>query len=459
MGGISWYDCNEGIYIYYCRILGYNDSLKTRGGTMKNEFPILNYPGSKRNLLSFINKYTTSHIPKEKALFDIFAGSGAVSYFYKDRFKVYANDSEQYSSVILNALLKFQPTNKVDEVLEEINHFSEINKRELMSVISNWLNKEKDLLESCKYEDIEQFYLSFPNVWKGNVVINAMEITIETLRTFPFYCLFTSYYSGNYFGVFQSVEIDSIRYAIEKADLNIDTKNMLLSSLFYAMKEAVFSKDGHMAQPLGLNNNLERLFKRRKVSVYEKFVLKVKDFYSSIFLTEEKGNKVFNYTLDELLFNEPELFDDVGFIYADPPYTDMQYSRYFHLLNTLVDYQYPEMTMYRGSLSKGLYTVNRYQSPLSQKSKAIDYHKKLFDFCKDKQIGLAFSFAYPFDPVSQQTNRYVLNIFDLIEYGKSIFGDNFQYYTQNYNHSNNRNSISKKVLEYLLLYTPEKMEG
>lgn len=440
--------------IYYCRILRYNVSLKTRGGTMKNEFPILNYPGSKRNLLSFIDEYTTSHIPKEKALFDIFAGSGAVSYFYKDRFKVYANDSEQYSSVILSALLKFQPKIKLSEILGIVSHFSKLNKQELLSVFNKWVNKEKELLESYKYDEIEQFYLSFPNVWKENVVINSKEITIETLRKFPFYSLFTSYYSGNYFGVLQSVEIDSIRYAIEKGNFNIETKHMLLSALFYAMKEAVFSKDGHMAQPLGINNNLEKLFKRRNVSIIEKFVLKVEDFYSENFLTEDNGNKVFNYTFDELLFNKVDLFDEVGFIYADPPYTDMQYSRYFHLLNTLVDYQYPEMTMYRGNLSKGLYTENRYQSPLSQKSKAIYYHKQLFDFCKQKQIGLAFSFAYPFDPANQQTNRYVLNIFDLIEYGNSVFNGNFQYYTQDYNHSNNRNSNSKKVLEYLLLYTP-----
>ncbi|WP_062349910.1 DNA adenine methylase [Bacillus kwashiorkori] len=421
---------------------------------MKNEFPILNYPGSKRNLLNFIDEYTTSHIPKGKAFFDIFAGSGAVSYFYKDKFKVYANDSEQYSSVILNALLKFQPKGKLSVLLEEINHFSELNKQELLSVFNKWVDKEQELISSYKYEDIEQFYLSFPNVWKGNIVINNMEITIETLRKFPLYSLFTSYYSGNYFGVLQSVEIDSIRYAIEKGNFSVETKNMLLSALFYAMKEAVFSKDGHMAQPLGINNNLDRLFKRRSVSISEKFVLKVEDFYSDSFLTEDKGNKVFNYTFDELLFNNKDIFDEVGFIYADPPYTDMQYSRYFHLLNTLVDYQYPEMTVYRGSLSRGLYTENRYQSPLSQKSKAIHYHKQLFDFCKEKQIGLAFSFAYPFDPANQQTSRYVLNIFDLIEYGNNVFNGNFQYYTQDYNHSNNRNSNSKKVLEYLLLYTP-----
>ena len=362
---------------------------------------------------------------------------------------MYANDSEKYSSVILNALLKFRPKNEIGDLIKEIEHYSEINKQHLMGIYSNWISKERELLESLKFDEIERFYLSFPNVWKENA-----EVTIEMLRTIPYYCLFTSYYSGNYFGVYQSLEIDSIRFAIEKAYLNNETKNMLLSSLFYAMKEAVFSKDGHMAQPLGLSNNLEKLFKRRSVSIYEKFVLKVTDFYSVSFLTEDKGNKVFNYTFDELLFNKTDLFNDVGFIYADPPYTDMQYSRYFHLLNTLVNYHYPELTLYRGNLSKGLYTENRFQSPLSQKSKAIDYHKQLFDFCKDKKIGLAFSFAYPFDPVSQPTNRYVLNIFDLIDYGNSVFEGKFHYYTQDYNHSNNRNSNTKRVLEYLLLYTP-----
>lgn len=421
---------------------------------MKNEFPILNYPGSKRNLLNFIDEYTTNHIPKEKAFFDIFAGSGAVSYFYKDRFKVYANDSEKYSFVLLNALLNFQPKMNLSDILEEIGFFSDLNKRELKGFFNNWIVKEQELLRTNNHDDIEQFYLTFPNVWKENVIINNLEITIETLRKLPFYSLFTTYYSGNYFGVYQAVEIDSIRYAIEKSNFNIETKHMLLSSLFYAMKEAVFSKDGHMAQPLGIKNNLDKLFKRRNVSIYEKFVLKVKDFYSDNFLIENRGNKVFNYTFEELLYSNLELFDEVGFIYADPPYTDMQYSRYFHLLNTLVDYQYPEFTMYRGNLSKGLYTENRYQSPLSQKSKAIFYHKQLFDLCKEKKIGLAFSFAYPVNPDKQQTNRYVLNIFDLIDYGKNVFNSNFQYYTQDYNHSNNRNSTSKKVHEYLLIYTP-----
>ncbi|WP_239508159.1 DNA adenine methylase, partial [Proteus mirabilis] len=28
-------------------------------------------------------------------------------------------------------------------------------------------------------------------------------------------------------------------------------------------------------------------------------------------------------------------------VYADPPYTSVQYSRYYHVLNVLTDYDYP----------------------------------------------------------------------------------------------------------------------
>ena len=33
---------------------------------------------------------------------------------------------------------------------------------------------------------------------------------------------------------------------------SVETQNVLLSCLFYAMNETVFSKDGHMAQPLNI---------------------------------------------------------------------------------------------------------------------------------------------------------------------------------------------------------------
>lgn len=420
---------------------------------LNREFPILNYPGSKRNLLDFIDTNVTKYISKDKALFDIFAGSGAVSYFYKDRFNVYANDAERYSSVILNALLKFEPVVEQEEIVKQINSLSKMNKEKLLDLFGDWISEEERVLLFGSTEEVIDLYNRFPNVWKGNLFINKAVVTIEDLKTLPFYSLFTTYYSGSYFGIQQSIEIDCLRYAIELLEIDTGTKNMLLSSLFYSLKEASFSKDGHMAQPLDIKKNIDKMRKKRIVSIMDKFLTKINDFYSDQFIHSDRSNKVFNYTFEQLL-EKPDLFKNVGFIYADPPYTDMQYSRYFHLLNILVNYDYPPMSMYRGKLSKGLYTENRYQSPLSQKSNALNYQIKLFELCKNYNIGLAFSFAYPTDIISQQTNRYVLNIFELIDHGQRIFGSKFNYYTQDYSHSNNRNSSTKKVLEYLLIYTP-----
>lgn len=421
---------------------------------MFRDFPILNYPGSKRKLMKFIDTHISQNIPKNKAIFDLFAGSGSVSYFYKDKYQVYSNDSELYSSIILDALMKFSPTLSFEVLKREIDSYIIENKNKLTDIYGELIREEIQLFNKGSL-DIKQLYFSFPNFWKLDNQSGDTDTILNNMRNNNYYSLFTNYYSGTYFGIKQCSEIDSIRYAIEKINIDNTTKSMLLTSLFYAMKESVFSKDGHMAQYLNIEKNFEKLLKRRSVSIYSKFFQKVNEFYSPIFCKSNKNNEVFNLTIDELLYDEKnEIFENVGFIYADPPYTDMQYSRYFHLLNTVVTYQYPEMSLYRGNISKGLYTVNRFQSPLSQKSKALNYHKELFDFCYINKMGLAFSFAYPADPQHQPTNRYVLDINDLIEYGENLFGSKFYYVTQDYQHSNNRNSSSKKVLEYLLIYTP-----
>jgi adenine-specific DNA-methyltransferase len=56
-------------------------------------------------------------------------------------------------------------------------------------------------------------------------------------------------------------------------------------------------------------------------------------------------------------------------IYADPPYSRAQYSRYYHLLETLVLYDYPEVT------GKGRYRAGRFTTDFSQRSKVVDAMK------------------------------------------------------------------------------------
>ena len=154
----------------------------------------------------------------------------------------------------------------------------------------------------------------------------------------------------------------------------------------------------------------------------------------------------------EELIKQNNIINNVSFIYADPPYTDMQYSRYYHLLNVVSRYNYPLPTRNSGKYTKGLYTIDRYQSKLSNKSTCLETFNNLVSFANNYNKNLAISFAYPEDVENQKTDRYVMSVEDIKNSCIKEFGaKNIEIATLNYLHSNNRNKSPKKVIEYLVL--------
>ena len=418
---------------------------------MKNENAIINYPGSKRNLLNFIYENTYEYIDPNKYILDIFGGTGCVSNMYTTYgYKVISNDSEKYSYHIINS--QICSNNDID--LKKFIEYYSINKNQLFNNFSNEIIMEENFLKKKENEKLEKLDLSLPKIWDFNnksIKINDFNITsIDFLNNhineIPF-CLFTLYFSGYYFGLKQSIEIDSIRYAIEKTD---NKNSKLFSCLFYAMKEAVFAKDGHMAQPLKHEKNFSKLYKVRNKSIFDLFMNKLTQTENlSIESIYRCNNKVINYNLDQLL-QKDILKNNLGFIYADPPYTDLQYSRYYHLLNTVCEYKYPKMTLKNGKITTGLYTDNRYQSPLSSKKTALLEMNKLIEYSSNNKINLAISYAYPTDLQNEKSDRYTMNINDLIEAVKKKY-QKVKVYKKDYKHANNRNSNKKSVYEYLII--------
>lgn len=422
---------------------------------MNDIFTILNYQGSKKRLLKFINENIVDYIDESKAILDICCGTSSIAYSLKSEYKVYANDSEVYAAIIARALLQNNDKNLWKEIKQKFETSYIKNYQDLNCIYKKFLLLEEEAVLKEDYQELAMIYEVFPTIWSGkkfnhyNNKINNIDDLKKHKDEIP-YMLFTTYYSTTYFGIKQSMEIDSLRYAIEMIK-NESMKCVLLSSLYYGMKECVFSKDGHMAQPLDIKTNKGKLVKIRKKSVYSEFMNKLNEFYSDKFVVTQRENKVFNMEMERLL-KDKELKKEIGFIYADPPYTDMQYSRYYHLLSTVTLYDYDKISLNRGAISKGLYRETRFQSPLSQKSKAKEQIIMLFKYCKDNEINLGLSFAYPRNPQRQAVNRYTMRIEDIIELAQSLFGmGNVKVKTEEYEHSNNRNSDSKKVLEYLIL--------
>lgn len=404
-------------------------------------FSVLNYQGSKKNILEFIHQNTSNFLNDDSTILDIFSGSASVGYSFKSKYRVYANDCELYAYIIAKALLN---SNYIDfaQVEEEFQSYYYKNFEILKKHYSEYEKEEFKYLTNKDSKALVELYKRVPTVWTNDALKNVNHNCYE---------LFSTYYSTSYFGIKQAMQIDSIRYAIEQYNDDNPIYYAMLTSLYYAMKECVFSKDGHMAQPLDQGKNTERLLKQRNKSIVYYFIFKIKEFSSDLFVNSAFDNQVFNSDFSELLKKE-QVQKDVSLIYADPPYTDMQYSRYYHLLNTVTEYCYPELTVKCGLYTKGLYTNNRYQSKLSTKKHSLNTFTNLIDFSKSYKKDLIISFAYPIDTQKQKTNRYVMDVSDLINICKNTFGiNNTNVVTQNYFHSNNRNSKPKKVNEYLIL--------
>lgn len=421
-----------------------------------SNFTILNYQGSKNNLSNFIYNNIEKYIPSGKAILDIFCGAGSVSNIFRSTHKVFANDAETYSYIIVDAIL-----NQPDYTLEP-NFFDCFSKefekttKQLSSPILDYINKEREYILTQNSSLLIDLYKEFPTVWneKKSSLINE-KLTVEAVRKSKKFIIFTSYYAGSYFGIEQAIEIDSLIKCIKSQ--NESFRNSLFACLFYAMKEVVFSKDGHMAQPLNLEKNESKLLAIRQKSVFGYFKAKFNEYLSIPISKFNKKNEVFNLDFNDLL--EKVDLSEVGLIYADPPYTDMQYSRYYHLLNVAVNYDYPDLTIGRkGEYTKGLYAEGRFQSKLSQRSSASEQIKKLMIFCKKNNINLALSYAYPQDPIKQHIDRYTISIDNLIQYANDIFGDNVLVVKQKYSHSNHRNDKHKLVNEYLIICGKKRYE-
>lgn len=412
------------------------------------DFTVLNYQGSKQKLRDFIFDNLSQYLPENKALLDIFSGSAAVSEMFKSKCLVFANDTELFASIIADAILN-QPTVLNDEFFLSFNEAYGNNFRHIAHYFEQYIVLEETCLANNDKTRLIDLYENYPTIWNKAVSpIMGKEITASSLRNYGEYCLFLSYYANSYFGIKQAAEIDSIIKTIKNSDATC--QNVLFACLFYAMKEAVFSKDGHMAQPLNITKDYARLIKQRKKSIYELFLKKYGEYISIEPATYSGRNTVYNEDFNVILGRDS--IKDVGLIYADPPYTDMQYSRYYHLLNVAAKYDFPEPSIAQGKFTSGLYTEGRYQSKLSQRNAAKEQMSGLISFCAEKNINLAISFAYPQDTENQATDRYVMSIDDILSAVKQFFSiDKIRVVTQTYNHANQRNSTQKKVLEYLVL--------
>lgn len=207
------------------------------------------------------------------------------------------------------------------------------------------------------------------------------------------YYLITKYFGGTYFGVLQAIHADSIRAALDVrlADHTFtpDQHRWLLLALCMALSRCS-TATGHFAQPLAPKvNNIRKFVSQRRRSLWREWIGAVDELGPVGPATWRTKNRAFRGDAVSLLRNlsEGDSRRRPSVIYADPPYTKDQYSRYYHLYETVILYDYP------GTTGRGQYRRGREVSSFSLAKSASAAFSTMIERCS--AIGCDLVISYP----------------------------------------------------------------
>lgn len=422
---------------------------------VENSVHIMKYMGSKRPLLDFIVPVIREYCDEGQTVLDLFAGTHSVGYALKSWYRIIANDIQEYSLAIGRAIISNQRGVKrsFDDVWASLEEAYEKNHSALAEALAGPLQREQNyvreyatvretpLFDNLAYMSkllrnyaalVEQYpYYKSDSCFNGNEnrhwdpelrALFAQWIPSRKAdnSTFP-YSLFSMYYANGYFGIAQSITIDSLRYAIDMtfpADSGLDEdqvlRNVCLSAMMYAASYCV-AAPGHFAQFLSFDpkkeSGYQAIFHHRMQSFLDRFGDKVQGIYEQL---EPSPYKNECYCLDyrEILANDA-IMDEVDLVYADPPYTSVHYSRFYHILETLVRYDYPE------SLYIGRYRNDRHQSGFCQKSNVETEFRHLIGSLSQRHKTLVISYPdtglIPLSQLVQLCKEYYLKPHHIIK--------------------------------------------
>ena len=312
---------------------------------------IIKYMGSKKPILDFITNAITEITDKDKWVCDLFSGSCSVSASMRREYNFISNDIQSYSGILAHT------------------YFSDLSKCNFQELITK--------IKIGADNHVMQFQQAFESLFFDYSLVNEIEEyqRIEAIQRSLYeeqdfnvdYHLFTKYYSGTYWSFEQCVWIDALRKVAEIFK-NDSIYYTILSSLMHAMSYTTQST-GHFAQYRDGNTDesVENIITYRQKSVFDIFSKKLEELLRSLGNSlKELKTTTLNY--EDCLKSIPERTT----VYADPPYAPVHYSRFYHALETLIKYDYPEID------HKGRYRSDRHQSPFSQKSNAIEAFEIMF---------------------------------------------------------------------------------
>ena len=348
----------------------------------------ISYMGTKRQLAPMI-----AEIIREGGrgpLLDLFSGICAISSTVAPRRQIWCNDAQVFASTVARAFFTFpDPPLSHDVVTELVRpHFRE-NRSALTLRFGQHLDEESSAFGSNDVEGIRDLEAQTPSVL-NDAPLEQERRDLMADPMAPPYRLFSITFAGGYLSLQQCIDIDSLRYAFdhlkERQHLTKYQHSWMCLALCQALSKCA-TTTGHFAQFLRIKDRTRKRFvAQRRRRIWWEWLSALSDLAPLGTKDWRLKNKGFHGDALELLQELGENKMRPGVIYADPPYTDDQYSRYYHIYETLLLYDYPP------ARSAGRYRPDRFSSPFSLKTKVLGAIENMIARSADLECDLILSY-------------------------------------------------------------------
>ncbi len=408
--------------------------------------------GSKSRFLATICPVILGEAGADKVV-DLFAGSGSVGYALSDHAVVYANDVQRYAYVINDAILNGCALD--DDAIRSVVSRAEEIQSTLAAMLQHSVELERNHLANPVHAAYSEYCAATPSVThpqsgqSGMADLSELVALVLQSKTsmspLDLPLLFTAYYPNTYFGLSQCIQIDAMRAAASELE-DRRQEGVVLTALMAAMSTAV-SATTHFAQYLKPNSQRNTAFLASKRSLdVVRLTQDVLRGYGDRGLLHSGEPRHYVGNMDYLDYLKTVDLGCRDVVYADPPYFKEHYSRYYHLLETLVLYDYPQITFNPrlDAFTVGRYRAERFTSPFGRKSTALSAFKSLADACSTSGCRLAISYS----------KNSIVAVDDIIQ----VVGDRFSVATHTIaaSHSTQGRKTQKAVTEVLLVCEPSK---
>ena len=373
----------------------------------------IHYLGSKLRLLDPIRRAVAAVAPAGQPVCDLFAGSGIVSLALVSDWDVTSADIQEYSRVLCSGLIT-PPANASAEGRGLCDRASAGSLRsQLRYALSGLLAHERHCMADAENGAVEGLCDllehgsllalngrgDMPRRLCRETTAALDKLNAQGLANGPA-TVVTRHFGGRYFSWEQAIDFDALLAQIHSVEHPY--RDFYLAAGLLVASDVVNAIGKHFAQPLKLRDAngcpkrhlVKQTLRDRELSVFDSYRAYCESLGT---LRRTRGrHRAVRSDYRDFLDSDSTPF---AAVYADPPYTRDHYSRYYHVLETMALRDEPEVatTKIRSNgvprLSRGVYRLQRHQSPFCIPSKAAGAFEHLFIGVAKRQIPLVLSYS------------------------------------------------------------------